>query len=77
MQLGWEHNAVARLIQQSTRRLDLRIRKRPSQCTDYSMSSQRHRMHALTKSLRPFTAEPQHSRLDILNKLHTSNLYNA
>ncbi|KAM3178217.1 hypothetical protein ACTXT7_003023 [Hymenolepis weldensis] len=60
--LGWEHNAVARLIQQSTRRLDLRIRKRPSQCTDYSMSSQRHRMHALTKSLRPFTAEPQHSR---------------
>ncbi|VDO08807.1 unnamed protein product [Rodentolepis nana] len=60
--LGWEHNAVVRLIQQNTRRLDLRIRKRPSQCSDYSMTSQRHRMHALTKSLRPFTAEPQHSR---------------
>nr|CDS31708.1 pdz domain containing protein [Hymenolepis microstoma] len=60
--LGWEHNAVVRLIQQSTHRLDLRIRKRPSQCSDYSLASQRHRMHALTKSLRPFTAEPQHSR---------------
>ncbi|KAM7536547.1 hypothetical protein Aperf_G00000086933 [Anoplocephala perfoliata] len=60
--LGWEHGAVARLIQQSIRRLDLRVRKRPSQCTDYSLVSQRYRMQALSKSLRPFTAEPQHSR---------------
>ncbi|VDM30987.1 unnamed protein product [Hydatigera taeniaeformis] len=61
--LGWEHGAVARLIQQSTRRLELRVRKRPAHCTDYfSVNSRRQRMQLMTKALRPFTAEPQHSR---------------
>ncbi|KAL5967997.1 Connector enhancer of kinase suppressor of ras 3, partial [Taenia solium] len=61
--LGWEHSAVARLIQQSTRRLDLRVRKRPAHCTDYfSVNSRRQRMQLMAKALRPFAAEPQHSR---------------
>ncbi|VDK32011.1 unnamed protein product [Taenia asiatica] len=66
--LGWEHSAVARLIQQSTRRLDLRVRKRPAHCTDYfSVNSRRQRMQLMAKALRPFAAEPQHSRWVFLN----------
>nr|CDS18173.1 pdz domain containing protein [Echinococcus granulosus] len=60
--LEWEHSAVARLIQQSNRRLDLRVRKRPAHCTDYSVNSRRQRMQLMARVLRPFIAEPQHSR---------------
>ncbi|VDD74568.1 unnamed protein product [Mesocestoides corti] len=60
--LGWEHNAVARLIQQSTRHLNMRIRKRPAHCTDYFFVNSRRQRTPLTSSLRPIAAEPQHSR---------------